>query len=161
MMCAAGGWEESVLEARTALALNPNSAFVMSTLGLVLGRAGYQEEAILRLRQAMRASPHDPLTWQWLNGIGDFQLSSGEYEAALETYRQVTLRRPQFFAPHLFAAAALAYLGRSREARAALESAQAQFAEQIERRQHRPPWARPQDWAIKTEGLRLAATGPE
>jgi Flp pilus assembly protein TadD len=129
----------------------------MSTLGLILGRAGYHEEGILRLRQAMRASPHDSLTWQWLNGIGDFQLFSGEFEAALETYRQVVTRRPQFFAPHLFSAAALAYLGRSREARDALERAQAQFADQIERRRHRPPWARPQDWAIKTEGLRLAA----
>jgi adenylate cyclase len=161
MMCVVGDWEESVLEARMALALNPNSAFVMSILGLVLGRAGYHEEAIRRLRQAMRASPHDPLTWQWLNGIGDFQLFSGEFEPALETYRQVTLRRPQFFSPHLFSAAALAHLGRSREARDALESAQAQFAEQIERRRHRPPWARPEDWAIKTEGLRLAAAGPE
>ena len=161
MMCVVGDWEDSVVEARAALALNPNSAFVMSTFGLVLGRAGYHEEAIGRLQQAMRASPHDPLTWQWLNGIGDFQLSSGEFEAALENYRQVILLRPQFFAPHLFSAAALAYLGRSREARNALESAQARFGEQIERRRHRPPWARPQDWAIKTEGLRLAAAAPE
>lgn len=161
MMCVVGDWEDSVVEARAALALNPNSAFVMSTFGLVLGRAGYHEEAIRRLQQAMRASPHDPLTWQWLNGIGDFQLSSGEFEAALENYRQVILLRPEFFAPHLFSAAALAYLGRSREARNALESAQARFSEQIERRRHRPPWARPQDWAIKTEGLRLAAAAPE
>ena len=161
MKCVVGNWEDSVVEARAALALNPNSAFVMSTFGLVLGRAGYHEEAIHRLQQAMRASPHDPLTWQWLNGIGDFQLSSGEFEAALENYRQVMLLRPQFFAPHLFSAAALAYLGRSREARSALESAQARFGEQIERRRHRPPWARPQDWAIKTEGLRLAAAAPE
>jgi TolB-like protein/DNA-binding winged helix-turn-helix (wHTH) protein/predicted ATPase/Tfp pilus assembly protein PilF len=160
MMCVAGDWEESVVEARIALALNPNSAFVTSTLGLVLGRAGYHEEGIRHLRQAMRASPHDPLTWQWLNGIGDFQLSSGAYEAALESYRQVIKLRPQFFAPHLFSAAALAYLGRSREAREALASAQAQFAEQIERRRHRPAWARPEDWAVKAEGLRLAAEGP-
>jgi adenylate cyclase len=111
MMCVVGDWEESVLAARTALALNPNSVFVLSTLGLVLGRAGYHEEAIRRLRQAMRASLHDPLTWQWLNGIADFQLFSGDFEAALETYRQVMLRRPQFFSPHLFSAAALAYLG--------------------------------------------------
>jgi TolB-like protein/Tfp pilus assembly protein PilF len=159
MMCVVGDWEESVLEARRALALNPNSAFVMSTLGLVLGRAGYHEEGVRRLRQAMRASPHDPLTWQWLNGIGDFQLFSREFEAALETYREVMLRRPQFFSPHLYSAAALAYLGRLHEARVQLESAQAQFAEQIERRRHRPPWARPQDWAIKTEGIRLAAAG--
>ena len=152
MMCVAGDWEESVLEARSALALNPNSAFVMSTLGLVLGRAGYHEEGIHRLRQAIRASPHDPLTWQWLNGIGDFQLFSGEYEEALGTYRRVILRRPRFFAPHLFSAAALAYLGRLPEARHALKSAEAQFPEQIERRGHRPSWARPEDWTIKTEG---------
>jgi adenylate cyclase len=161
MMCVAGDWEESVLEARRAFALNPNSAFVMSILGLVLGRAGYHEEGIGWLRQAMRASPHDPLTWQWLNGIGDFQLFSREFEAALKTYRQVMLLRPRFFSPHLFSAAALAYLGRPREARDALDSAQAQYAEQIERRRHRPSWARPEDWAIKTEGLRLAALGPE
>ena len=160
MMCVAGDWEESVKEARRALALNPNSAFVMSMFGLVSGRAGYHEEAIDRLRQAMRASPHDPLTWQWLNGIGDFQLFSGKFDAALETYRQVMAQRPQFFSPHLFSAAALAYLGRLHEARQVLESAQTRFAEQIERRRHRPPWARPEDWAIKTEGLRLAAEGP-
>jgi TolB-like protein/Flp pilus assembly protein TadD len=161
MMCVAGDWEESVVEARAAFALNANSAFVTSTLGLVLGRAGYHEEGIRHLRQAMRASPHDPLTWQWLNGIADFQLFSGAYEAALESYRQVVQRRPQFFSPHLYAAAALAYLGRAGEARVALKSAESQFPEQIARRRHRPPWARPEDWKIKTEGLRLAGEGKE
>jgi len=161
MMCVVGDWEDSVREARMAFALNPNSAFVMSILGLVLGRAGCHDEGISWLRQAMRASPHDPLTWLWLNGIGDFQLFSRDFQAALETYRRVMLLRPRFFPPHLFSAAALAYLGRSHEARDALNSTQTQFAEQIERRRHRPSWARPQDWAIKTEGLRLAAAGPE
>jgi adenylate cyclase len=160
MMCVVGNWEDSVGEAQKALALNPNNAFVISMLGLVLGRAGYHEEAIRHLRQAMRASPYDPLTWQWLNGIGDFQLFSGQFESALESYREVMLLRPQFFAPHLFAAAALAYLGRWREASDALESARAKFPEQIERRRQRPSWARPDDWAIKTEGIRLAAEGP-
>jgi adenylate cyclase len=45
-----------------ALTLNPNSAFVISTLGLMLGRAGHHEEGIGQLRQAMRMSPNDPLT---------------------------------------------------------------------------------------------------
>src|SRR5262249_40574657 len=128
MMCVAGDWEDSVLAGRQAFALNPNSALVTSTLGLVSGRAGHHQEGIRRLREAMRASPHDPLTWQWLNAIGDFQLFSGEYEAALQAYRRAMRLRPQFFSPHLYSAAALAYLGRSREARAALDSAQAQFA---------------------------------
>ena len=34
-------------------------------LGCVLGFGGYHDEALDRLRQAMRASPHDPLTWLW------------------------------------------------------------------------------------------------
>ena len=58
-------WEAAIAEARTALALNPNSAFVISMLGCVLGFGGYHDEALDRLQQAMRASPHDPLTWLW------------------------------------------------------------------------------------------------
>jgi adenylate cyclase len=56
-------WEAAIPEARTAFALNPNSAFVISMLGCVLGYGGYRDEALDRLAQAMRASPNDPLTW--------------------------------------------------------------------------------------------------
>src|SRR5215472_16788590 len=65
-----GEWEAAIAEARTAHALNPNSAFVISLLGCVLGHCGYPEEALERLRQAMRASPHDPLTWLWTMWTG-------------------------------------------------------------------------------------------
>jgi hypothetical protein len=64
--------------------------------------------------------------------------------------------RLQFFAPHLFSVSALAHLGRLGEAREALEVARTRFGEQIERRRHRPPWAMPQNWEIKMQGLRLA-----
>ena len=60
-------WEAAISEARTALTLNPNSAFVIGMLGCVLGFGGYRDEALDRLQQAMRASPHDPLTWLWTN----------------------------------------------------------------------------------------------
>ena len=103
MMCVVGEWEESVAEARGRWPSIPTAPLSRVSSAL-LGRAGYPEEAIRRLRQAMRASPHDPLTWQWLNGIGDFQLNSGEFEGALETYREVIRLRPQFFAPHLYSA---------------------------------------------------------
>ena len=63
-------WEAAISEARTALALNPNSAFVISMLGCVLGFGGYHDEALDRLQQAMRASPHDPLTWLWTMWMG-------------------------------------------------------------------------------------------
>lgn len=155
MTSAVGEFEASIVEARRAVALNPNSAFTTSTLGLVLGFGGYPGEAIGWLRQAMRASPNDPLTWIWLNGIGDFQFYSREFEVALETYRQVIHLRPRFYSPHLWYAAALAHLGRLDEAREALEIARAQFGEQIERRRQRPPWEWPQNWEIKLQGLRL------
>ena len=69
-------WEAAIAEARTALALNPNSAFVISMLGCVLGFGGYRDEALDRLRQAMRASPHDPLTWLWTLWTAVIQLSA-------------------------------------------------------------------------------------
>jgi adenylate cyclase len=56
MMMWGSEWEAAIAEARTAIALNPNSAFVISMLGCVLGFGGYREEALLRLQQAMRAS---------------------------------------------------------------------------------------------------------
>ena len=65
MMMWGGEWEAAIAEARIAVALNPNSAFVISMLGCVLGFGGYREEALERLQQAMRASPHDPLIWLW------------------------------------------------------------------------------------------------
>ncbi len=60
---------------------------------MALGFAGYREEGIHWLRQAMRASPLDTLTWLWLNWIGDFQFFSREFGAALETFRQVICLR--------------------------------------------------------------------
>ena len=66
-------------------------------------------------------------------------------------------RRPYFFSPHLYTAACLARRSRKRKAREALASAKAQFGEQSAHRGQRVPWARAEDWAIKTEGLRLAA----
>jgi adenylate cyclase len=42
-------WEAAIAEARTALALNPNNAFVISMLGCVLGFGGHRDEALDRL----------------------------------------------------------------------------------------------------------------
>ncbi|HEU0081527.1 MAG TPA: hypothetical protein VFQ87_01535 [Bradyrhizobium sp.] len=77
-----GEWEAAIAEARTALVLNPNSAFVISMLGCVLGFGGYREEALARLQQAMRASPHDPLTWLWTLWTAVMQFYSRQFDAA-------------------------------------------------------------------------------
>ena len=149
-------WEAATLEARVALALNPNSAFVISMLGFVLGFGGHHDEALDRLRQAMRTSPHDPLTWLWMRWRGGIQFHARQFEAVLETYKDAVRLRPEYYGPMRgLIAGSLAFLGRLDEARAALE----RFGSQIPdpRLQQRPPWIRPEDFALRIEGLRLAA----
>jgi adenylate cyclase len=149
-------WDAAIAEARVAHALNPNSAFVISMLGCVLSFGGYREEALERLRQAMRASPHDPLTWLWTQWIASTQFYARDFAAALETLRQLIRLRPGTAAAYHLIAASLGYLGRLEEARATLDRAEKEFAEDGRRYWQRPPWLRPEDYAIRAEGLRLA-----
>jgi adenylate cyclase len=152
----AGEWEVAIAEARTACLLNPNSAFVNSMLGCVLGFGGYREEALNRLQQAMRASPHDPLTWLWTLWTGVVQFYSRKFDAAVGTLHQVVRLRAGYSQAHVFIAASLAHLGRVDEARDLLERARAQLGDH--RYLERTPWTRPEDYALRVEGIRL--TGP-
>ena len=151
-----GEWEAAIAEARTALALNPNSAFVISMLGCVLGFGGYRDEALDRLRQAMRASPHDPLTWLWTLWRGSLQFYSRDFVAALETIGQLVRLRPGVVTPE-FIAASLAYLGRLDEAREALKRIPAQSREQLQRCRQRMPWMRPR---IMRSGSKASVSRP-
>ena len=148
-------WEAAISEARTALALNPNSAFVISMLGCVLGFGGYHDEALDRLRQAMRASPHDPLTWLWTMWSGSIQFYSRKFDAALETFNQLVRLRPEYGHAQALIAWSMAFLGRLDEAREVLERARLRLPDP--RMQQRPPWLRLQDYALRLEGRRLAA----
>jgi adenylate cyclase len=152
-----GEWEAAIAEARTAFALNPNSAFVISMLGCVLGYGGYRDEAFERLAQAMRASQNDPLTWLWTLWRGTHQFFAHDFVAALETMREFVRLRPGYVAPREYIAASLAHLGRLDEARDALERIPAQSPEQRQRWRQRLPWLRPEDNALRVEGIRLAA----
>jgi adenylate cyclase len=150
-----GEWEAAISEARAAFALNPNSAFVVSMLGCVLGFGGYRDKALDRLRQAMRASPHDPLTWLWTMWSGNIQFHSRKFDAALETYNELVRLRPEYGSVQARIAGCLAFLGRLDEAHAVLERAGSRLLDP--RHQQRPPWLRPEDHALRMEGLRLAA----
>jgi adenylate cyclase len=150
-------WEAAIAEARAALALNPNNAFVISMLGCVLGFGGYRDEALDRLHQAMRASPHDPLTWLWMLWMAFIRLSARKFDASLEILHQLVRLRPGLAPAHELMAACLAHLGRLDDASAALERIPVQFSKQLRRHEQRPPWIRPEDYAIRQEGLRLAS----
>ena len=149
-------WEAAIAEARTAFSLNPNSAFVIGTLGAALCHGGYPEEAIDQLRRAMRASPHDPQTWQWILWIGISQFHAKDFPATLDTMREVMRLRPAHGSPHLYTVASLGYLGRLDEARRAADRAGAQFADILRRVRQGSPWTRPENYAFTLAGLRLA-----
>ncbi len=150
-------WEAAIAEARTAFGLNPNSAFAISMLGCVLGYGGYRDEALDRLAQAMRVSPNDPLTWLWTLWRGTTQFFSRDFGAALETMREFVRLRPGYVQPREYIVASLVYLGRLDEARDELQRIPAQAPEQLQRWQQRLPWLRPEDYALRVEGVRLAA----
>jgi adenylate cyclase len=147
-------WEAAISEARTALALNPNSAFVISMLGCVLGFGGYHDEALDRLQQAMRASPHDPLTWLWTLWSGTIQFYSRKFDASLETFNQLVRLRPEYGYAQALIAQSLALLGRVDEAHEVLKRARLKRLDP--RMQQRPPWLRPVDYALRLEAVRLA-----
>jgi adenylate cyclase len=149
-------WEAAIAGARTALALNPNSAFVISMLGCTLGYGGHRDEALDRLHQAMRASPHDPLTWLWTLWLAATQFYAGRYdlarwmhESSCAVTSRVLIARNQ--------AACLAHLGRIEEARSIIASIPAASVAKFRRLAYqRPPWERPEDFALEQESLRLA-----
>ena len=146
-------WEAAIAEARTAIALNPNSAFVISMLGCVLGYGGHREEALTRLQQAMRASPHDPLTWLWTIWTASIQVFSRDFDAAIQTYQQLFRLRPGFSQAQVGFAICLSHLGRIDEARQVLKRARQQSQDP---RYQGAPWLRPEDNALRLEGIRLA-----
>ena len=144
-------WEGAIAAARKAVALNPNGSFGIGMLGCVLGFGGYREEALDRLRQAMRASPHDPLTSLWILWTGLIQFFARQFDTAAETLRQVGRLRPYYSNYHTVLAAALACQGHLDEARAVLSR-----APPVDPRYQHAPWMRPEDHALRIEGFRLA-----
>jgi adenylate cyclase len=133
-----GESEAAIAEARTAFVLNPNSAFVLSMLGCVLGFGGHREEALNRLQQAMRASPHDPLIWLWTLWTGVIRFNSRKFDVAVESLRQVVRLRPGYNQSKVLIAASLAHLGRIN-------------VEQIRRH---GPWPRDQQALLSDDGRR-------
>ena len=125
---------------------------MISLLGCLLGFGGYREEALDRLRQALRASPHDPLTWLWTLWTGIMQFYSRKFDAAVETLHQVVRLCPGYAQAQVLIAASLAHLGRLDEARDLLSRAQVR-----DPRYQQTPWTRPEDNALRVEGVRLAA----
>jgi adenylate cyclase len=103
-------------EAERAIALNPNNAATMGSLGEKLHYAG-DERGIVLVRRAAKLDPFHPTRFNF--PIAHYHFEKGEYEEALAAARKIDISG--FFLPQIYLAAIYAELGRRREAQSALQ----------------------------------------
>jgi adenylate cyclase len=140
-----------------AISINPNNAWAVGVSGSLFGNNGRLNEALDALGKAMRASPHDPLTWLWMLCVTNSNYFARNYQAAVDAADRLIRFRPDKSQAYRWKAAALGQLGRIDEAKMALEQSIAlspmNFYFHV---RTRPPWFRSADHALLLEGLRKA-----
>jgi len=152
-----GDAEGALAEIERALAMNPNLASAYGSLGDTLVWSGRPKEGLEALKRYFRLDPRSPLGAVGLQQVVAAHYFCGEYAAAIEAARLVLRSYPEYPLPHRWLAAALGQLGRTDEARQALDKAVALAPASFDLFiRGRVPWWRPQDHAHVLEGLRKA-----
>jgi tetratricopeptide (TPR) repeat protein len=106
---------QALAQYEEGLKANPNDAGILAISAEVYVWMGQPEEAIQRIKQAIRLNPYHPNWYLWQLGFA--QYFARDYEGVVETLRQMS---PMGEARKVLAAS-LAYLGRMEEARAEAE----------------------------------------
>jgi adenylate cyclase len=147
----------ALAEIERALAMSPNLALAHGQRGATLIFSGRPKEGIAALQTCIRLDPRDPFMAVRLLHVTCGLYFSREYEAAIDAARSLIRSYPDFPMIYRWPAAALGQLGRTAEAREALEKAMslapAAFDMYVRKR---VPWFRPEDHAHLVEGLRKA-----
>jgi len=154
-----GDHQGAQAEAERALAISPNLADAHGALGVVLTYSGRPTEGLAALKTCIRLDPRAPSLVYRLGQIATALYFCREYAAAVEAARQAIRSFPD--RPRYVLAAALGQMGRTAEAKEALEKAIAIAPEQFDNLVRgyvveRYPGVRPEDYAHMLEGLRKA-----
>ncbi len=156
-MVARGDHAGACAQAERALALCPNLAAAHGALGVALAYSGRPRDGLAALEKCIRLDPRSPSLVNRLTQLALAHYFCGDYDAALEAAQRAIRSFPDFPSPYRWAAAALGALGRTAEAKDALQKAiavsPAEFDFQV---CERPPWFRPQEHAHMIDGLRKA-----
>jgi len=150
-----GDHKGALAESERALAMSQNLTIAHETLGIASIYSGRTKEGLAALQRYLRLDPRDPTL-----ALGLLQLAVGhyfcrEYETALEAAERVIRSYPDFPLSYRWLAATLGQLGRTDEARGALEKAIAVAPTSFDFYvRGRAPWFRPEDHAHMLEGLR-------
>jgi adenylate cyclase len=125
--------------------------------GAVLIFLGRPAEGLEAIETSIRLDPRNPFSVIRLLHIACGLYFAGDYEATIAAAERLIRSYPDFPMIYRWSAAALGQLGRSAEAKEALEkavnSAPAAFDMYV---RNRVPWFRPADHAHLLEGLRKA-----
>jgi adenylate cyclase len=112
-------FEEALELFEQALSLNPSSAFSWALSATTLAYTGHGEEAIIRVKNAMRLSPFDPLAFAFHTTFGTACIVTGRFDEAIEVLRKARRLNPRYFAPLRLLVAAAALVGDVEQARSA------------------------------------------
>jgi adenylate cyclase len=152
-----GDHQGAMAEARQALEVSPNLAFAHALLGATLVFSGQPRQGIVAIQTSIRLDPHDPMLPSRLNQVALGFYFCGEYETAVGVATEAIRSNPDYPLTYRWLAAALGQIGRTEDAKKALEKAvaiaPASFDMYVRRR---VPWIRPADHAHMIEGLRKA-----
>jgi adenylate cyclase len=154
-----GDLKGSLAEAERALALCPNLASAHWRKSHVLLFSGQPREALAAAEMALRLDPRGTTMFlaSQLLAIAIGHYYCREYEAAVEAAERAIRSYPRLPLTYRWLAAALGQLGRTEDAKAALDQAIAIAPASFDMYVHNPPpWFRPEDHAHMLDGLRKA-----
>jgi adenylate cyclase len=121
---ARGEHDMAIAACDRAIALNPNYAAAHFGRAHSLWHTGRAEEAIASHDEAMRLSPRDPLMWAFMASKAFALILLGRYDEALSWAQKAQGHPNTAIWAHFPEVSALGLLGRTEEARAALERLQ-------------------------------------
>jgi TolB-like protein/class 3 adenylate cyclase len=113
---------QGIAQCERALALDRNLAMAHSYIGHAKIGIGRSEETEAHVAEALRLSPRDTTAYVWMAGAGAAKLYLGADEAAVGWLRRAIENNRNQAIAHFWLAAALAFLGRVDEARAAAQA---------------------------------------
>jgi TolB-like protein len=115
--------DAAIAELQTAVALNPSFADAYYGLSMALLYAGGPEESIVAMDHALRLSPHDPYHWIFLTLRAAALAIARRHDEAVENANEAARHPGAKLTAFAVQAGCLALVGRSGEARAALDKA--------------------------------------
>jgi len=117
-----GQYERAAAAAERVVELNPSAAAGYWCWGGALAYLGHPDQGVGLIEKAIRLSPRDPVMHEFLFDLGVAHFLAARYEEAIDWEKKSLRSRPDQPGAYRVLAASYGHLGRTEEARAALEA---------------------------------------